>query len=99
MHETLKVSLQVIPVASQLPARHFAATIPSSLHNCVFMQARGMIIQRAEAIGLDWDGTLQQLQQQDWEARLQEATDPIIDSYPSYYTQPFHAYKQVGTRG
>ncbi|WIA18170.1 hypothetical protein OEZ85_009645 [Tetradesmus obliquus] len=57
-------------------------------------KARGMIIQRAEAIGLDWDGTLQQLQQQDWEARLQEATDPAAGSYPSYYTQPFHAYKQ-----
>jgi hypothetical protein len=60
------------------------------------VQARGMIIQRAEAIGLDWDGTLKQLQQQDWETRLQNATDPAVDSYPSYFTQPFHAYKQVG---
>ncbi|KAF6258798.1 S-adenosyl-L-methionine-dependent methyltransferase [Scenedesmus sp. NREL 46B-D3] len=57
-------------------------------------KARGMIIQRAEAIGLDWDGTLKQLQQQDWQARLQDAADPLVDSYPSYYTQPFHAYKQ-----
>jgi hypothetical protein len=83
----------------QSPANLSAASITSYIYlrDRLTMQARGMIIQRAEAIGLDWDGTLKQLQQQDWEARLQEATDPLVDSYPSYYTQPFHAYKQVRT--
>jgi len=55
-----------------------------------------MIIQRSEAIGLDWAGTLAELQQQDWDTRIQEVTSStLVDQYPSYYTQPFHAYKQV----
>lgn len=29
---------------------------------------------------------------------LQEVADPAVGDYPSYYTQPFHAYKQVGGR-
>lgn len=54
-----------------------------------------MIIQRGAAIGLDWPATLAELQQLDWEPRMQQATDPLVESYPDYYTQPFHAYKQV----
>eukprot|EP00775_Hariotina_reticulata_P008701 gene8701-8882_t len=58
-------------------------------------KARSMIIQRSEAIGLDWAATLAELQQQDWESRMQEITsNTLVDQYPSYYTQPFHAYKQ-----
>jgi hypothetical protein len=78
-------------LATDLPVTRFIRGCSMLLQ----LQARGMIIQRAEAIGLDWDGTLKQLQQQDWEARLADATNPQVDSYPSYYTQPFHAYKQV----
>ena len=54
-----------------------------------------MIIQRGAAIGLDWPATLAELQKLDWESRMAQATDPLVDSYPDYYTQPFHAYKQV----
>jgi hypothetical protein len=61
-------------------------------------QARSMIIQRGAAIGLDWPATLAELQQLDWESRMKEATDPLVDAYPDYYTQPFHAYKQVSSQ-
>jgi hypothetical protein len=57
-----------------------------------------MIISRGAAIGLDWASTLAELKQLDWDARLAEVTDPAVGSaYPKYYTQPFHAYKQVRT--
>ena len=59
------------------------------------LQARNMIIQRGAAIGLDWPAALADLQKVDWEARMAQATDPLVDTYPDYYTQPFHAYKQV----
>ena len=29
----------------------------------------------------------------DWNARLSAVTDPAV-RYPSYYTQPFHAYEK-----
>lgn len=61
------------------------------------MQARNMIIQRGAAIGLDWPSTLAELQKLDWESRMAQASDPLVDGYPEYYTQPFHAYKQVHT--
>jgi hypothetical protein len=67
----------------------------------VLHQARSMIIQRGEQIGLDWEGTMQQLQQQDWEAAMAAVQNKQLQ-YPSYYTQPFHAYAQVphgGGRG
>ncbi|KAF8061941.1 menG [Scenedesmus sp. PABB004] len=58
-------------------------------------KARAMIIQRGEAIGVDWTGTLDELRAvPDWPARLAAATDPAAGAYPAYYTQPFHAYKQ-----
>jgi hypothetical protein len=57
-----------------------------------------MIIQRGAAIGLDWPATLAELQKLDWESRMAQATDPLVGAYPEYYTQPFHAYKQVSTR-
>lgn len=55
--------------------------------------ARSMIIKRAEGMGLDWSGAMREAQAQDWAARLAAATDPAA-TYPPYYTQPFHAYKQ-----
>lgn len=54
-----------------------------------------MIIQRGAAIGLNWPATLAELQKLDWESRMAQATDPLVGAYPEYYTQPFHAYKQV----
>lgn len=56
--------------------------------------ARAKIVDRAGAIGLDWAATLEELRRQDWEAALAATADPSI-SYPSYYTQPFHAYPQA----
>ena len=32
--------------------------------------ARSMIIKRAEAIGIDWNGTMRELQAEDWGARI-----------------------------
>ncbi|KAG2429387.1 hypothetical protein HXX76_011152 [Chlamydomonas incerta] len=61
--------------------------------NAAAKNARGMIMKRAEAIGLDWGSAMAELQAQDWEAQMKEVTNPDI-TYPAYYTQPFHAYSQ-----
>jgi hypothetical protein len=66
------------------------------MHSTLFdpQQARSKIMQRGIAIGDDWDAVLGELKQQNWEQAIQDVTDPSIQ-YPSYYTQPFHAYPQV----
>ena len=57
-------------------------------------QARSKIAQRGRDIGLDFDGEVGALgASADWEAELQRVQDPQLE-YPSYYTQPFHAYKE-----
>ncbi|KAG2430699.1 hypothetical protein HYH02_013696 [Chlamydomonas schloesseri] len=61
--------------------------------NAAAKNARGMIMKRAEALGLDWNSAMAELKAQDWEARMKEVTNPNI-TYPAYYTQPFHAYSQ-----
>ncbi|GFR41885.1 hypothetical protein Agub_g2394 [Astrephomene gubernaculifera] len=61
--------------------------------NAAAKNARNMIIKRAYAMGIDWNGTIQEMKAQDWEARLQAVQNPSV-TYPSYYTQPFHAYSQ-----
>jgi hypothetical protein len=43
-----------------------------------------MIVKRGEALGLDWQGVMQRMQQQDWEAALQAVTDPAVQA-PAYY--------------
>lgn len=53
-----------------------------------------MIVQRGEAIGLDWRGTMARMQQHDWEAEMDAVANPGV-TYPDYYTQPFHAYEKV----
>lgn len=53
-----------------------------------------MIVKRGEAIGLDWEGTMARMRQHNWEEELAAVMNKSI-SYPSYYTQPFHAYEQV----
>ncbi len=53
-----------------------------------------MIVKRGESIGVDWQGTMAQLKQQDWDAALREVENPAVVT-PQYYQQPFHAYKQV----
>lgn len=39
--------------------------------NMATKKARGMIVERAKSLGLDWDGAMRDMQAQDWEARLQ----------------------------
>ncbi|KAG1675239.1 hypothetical protein FOA52_016270 [Chlamydomonas sp. UWO 241] len=53
--------------------------------------ARGMIIKRAESLGLDWAGAMADMQTQDWDARLKAVESPGV-STPDYYEKPFHAY-------
>lgn len=55
--------------------------------------ARSMIVKRAEALGLDWSGAMRDMQAQDWAARIKAVQNPSV-TYPSYYTQPFHAYTE-----
>ncbi|KAG2492625.1 hypothetical protein HYH03_009041 [Edaphochlamys debaryana] len=55
--------------------------------------ARSMIVKRYESLGGDWEGAMRDLQAQDWEARFKAVEDPAV-TYPSYYTQPFHAYSK-----
>lgn len=57
-----------------------------------------MIVQRGERIGLRWEQSLQEMKQLDWDAALQQVQNPAL-TYPDYYTQPFHAYKQVRLAG
>ncbi|GIL77539.1 hypothetical protein Vretimale_2936 [Volvox reticuliferus] len=55
--------------------------------------ARGKIVKRAEALGLDWDGAMRKMKAQNWDARMKAAINPSV-TYPAYYTLPFHAYSQ-----
>ena len=52
-------------------------------------------MERGESIGIDWAGTMAKRRQHDWEAELAAVVDSSVQ-YPEYYTQPFHAYEQVG---
>lgn len=54
-----------------------------------------MIVKRGEKLGMDWSGTMAELQTQDWAAAIERVRDPAVQ-YPTYYTQPFHAYPEVG---
>ncbi len=54
-------------------------------------QARNMMIERAEKIGVPWQERVAQLQQHDLEAELAKVRNPNV-RYPSYYLRSFHAY-------
>jgi ubiquinone/menaquinone biosynthesis C-methylase UbiE len=54
-------------------------------------QARTMMIERAEKIGVPWRDNVRQLQQYDWQKEL-ETVENLNLTYPSYYTTSFHAY-------
>jgi hypothetical protein len=54
-----------------------------------------MIVKRGEAIGLDWEGTMAKRRQHNWPVELKAVVNNGV-TYPEYYTQPFHAYEQVG---
>ncbi|CAG9466395.1 unnamed protein product [Pedinophyceae sp. YPF-701] len=52
-------------------------------------KARQTIVDRAEAIGVDWHGQMRRLSAVDWEAEMAAVRDPAL-AMPDYYTKPFH---------
>lgn len=56
------------------------------------------IVERGEALGLDWAATMERRRRHDWGAELKAVTNPDV-TYPAYYTQPFHAYREVRREG
>jgi ubiquinone/menaquinone biosynthesis C-methylase UbiE len=71
------------------------------LANLAKKQARGLIIKRAEAIGVAWRNDVKQLRARDtsqdfsseWDAELADIQNPDI-AYPQYYLTSFHAYDE-----
>src|SRR6478672_11889501 len=63
------------------------------LANLAKHQARKMMIQRAEKIGVFWHQEVQTLQKRDWEADLAQVKNPEL-VYPDYYVRSFHAYEE-----
>ena len=53
--------------------------------------ARQKIVQRGEALGLDFAAEIERLRQVDWDAAVAAAADPQV-VFPDYYIAPFHAY-------
>ena len=51
-----------------------------------------MLHDRAETIGIDWDGELQKYQGHDWEQERKSLMQ--VDRHPEYYCKPFHAYPE-----
>jgi ubiquinone/menaquinone biosynthesis C-methylase UbiE len=56
-------------------------------------QARQMMIQRAEAIGVYWTKEVEALKSRQWEADLAQVQNPAVQ-YPNYYVRSFHAYEE-----
>lgn len=56
------------------------------------LQARNMMIKRAEKIGVPWREEVQRLQQHDWEAERAKVENLTL-TYPEYYLTSFHAYE------
>jgi ubiquinone/menaquinone biosynthesis C-methylase UbiE len=54
-------------------------------------QARTMMIERAEAIGVPWRENVKQLQLHDWQSELSRVENERL-VYPDYYLTSFHAY-------
>jgi ubiquinone/menaquinone biosynthesis C-methylase UbiE len=63
------------------------------LFNLAKQRARSMMIQRAEAIGVQWRAEAARLQARDWQADLQAVQNPTLQ-YPDYYLRSFHAYEE-----
>lgn len=65
------------------------------LANFAKFQARKMMIERAESIGVPWTkraSTLMNRGLEVWDAERQSIQDPDVD-YPDYYVVSFHAYE------
>lgn len=63
------------------------------LANLAKHQARQMMIERAEKIGVPWTKQVQTLRSQDWEAPLAQVQNSQL-AYPDYYLRSFHAYEE-----
>ncbi|MGB5769627.1 MAG: class I SAM-dependent methyltransferase [Crocosphaera sp.] len=55
-------------------------------------QARNMIINRAEKIGVPWRENVRQLRTHDWEKEITTIENPHL-VYPDYYVCSFHGYE------
>jgi ubiquinone/menaquinone biosynthesis C-methylase UbiE len=55
-------------------------------------QARNMMIDRAEKIGVPWRENVKKLRSHDWEKELAQVENPQL-IYPDYYLCSFHAYE------
>lgn len=56
-------------------------------------QAREMMINRAEKMGVTWRENVRKLSNHDWESEIAQITNPQL-VYPDYYVTSFHAYDQ-----
>ena len=56
-------------------------------------QARTMMIERAEKIGVPWRENVRQLRSHDWDAEIAQVQNPQL-TYPDYYVCSFHAYEK-----
>ncbi|MDX1976230.1 MAG: class I SAM-dependent methyltransferase [Pseudanabaenaceae cyanobacterium bins.68] len=63
------------------------------LANWAKHQARTMMIERAESIGVPWRAMVAELRRQDLEPELAKVQNPDIQ-YPGYYLTSFHAYAE-----
>ncbi|MBW4495155.1 MAG: class I SAM-dependent methyltransferase [Oscillatoria princeps RMCB-10] len=61
------------------------------LANLAKSQARKMMIERAQRIGVHWREEVQALRERDLSAEMAKVQNPQI-SYPDYYLRSFHAY-------
>ncbi len=86
---TITQSPQNIGLASRLVNQILAI---KPLANFAKTQARKMMINRAESIGVPWRENYRQLSQHNWEEEIQQVTNSSLD-YPDYYLTSFHAYK------
>lgn len=71
------------------------------IFNAAKRQARTMMIERAELIGVHWHQEAQALRSRgeaaafspDWQGSLAQIQNPNL-VYPNYYVRPFHAYEE-----
>ena len=56
-------------------------------------QAREMMINRAEDLGVPWRANVSKLRERNWEDELAQIQDSQL-TYPDYYLCSFHAYEQ-----
>lgn len=81
---------QPIGLGSRLVTR-FLAIKP--LANFAKTQARKMMINRAELIGVPWRSNVERLKARNWDREFNAVNNPEIE-YPQYYLTSFHAYEK-----